>query len=247
MAARPTTTTIDHGIDAFRRVRQQRTADEALAMLLDAIRGGLYRPGEHLPTQVELAERLGVSRGVVREAIDVLRRAGIVSVKRGRGGTVVDSLEHLDDVLVRVGGSTRDTLRAALETRRILELATAPLAARRARRSAWTSLRGLVDELAGATGEPRRFVRVDADFHVAVAHLSGNVMLERFLREALDEIVMTTARFPVGRIDADHAVAMQRELLEVLIARDADRIRIAVDDHLAPLERALLGEPLTIV
>lgn len=99
-AAPPAPDDADARLGAFQAVRPHRASDEVLAMLLDAIRGGLYRPGEHLPTQVELAARLGVSRGVVREAIEVLRRAGIVSVKRGKGGTVVESNWHIEDVLV---------------------------------------------------------------------------------------------------------------------------------------------------
>jgi GntR family transcriptional repressor for pyruvate dehydrogenase complex len=236
----------DARLDVFHRIHPRRTADEALVVLLDAIRGGLYSPGDHLPTQVELAHRLGVSRGVVREAIEVLRRAGIVSVKRGRGGTIVDSLEHLDDLLVHVRGETRETLRAALESRRVLELSAAPLAAIRAVGSSWSRLEELVERLAAEADEPRRFTRIDAAFHVAIAELSGNPLLKRFLQATFDEILVTAERLPVGRIDAEEATSMQRSLLEALRSRDPERVRATVDDHLAPLERALVGERLTL-
>ena len=235
----------DARLDAFRPLRVQRAGDDVLAVLVDAIRGGLYRPGDHLPTQVELAAQLGVSRGVVREAMMALRRAGVVSVRRGRGGTVVASLEHLDDVLVQIRGQTRETLRAVLEARRVLESAAAPLAAKRAKRSDWRELRALAGQLEALTEDPGLFVRTDAAFHVAIARLSGNALLERFLRETFDEVIATTARLPVGRISTTAAIAMQHDLLAALESRDAAAIARAIDDHLAPLERALVGRRLS--
>ncbi|UGS35298.1 HTH-type transcriptional repressor NanR [Capillimicrobium parvum] len=237
----------DARLDAFQPLRVQRAGDDVLAVLVDAIRGGLYRPGDHLPTQVELAAQLGVSRGVVREAMMALRRAGVVSVRRGRGGTVVASLEHLDDVLVQIRGQTRETLRTVLEARRVLESAAALLAAKRAKRSDWRELRALAGQLEALSEDPALFVRTDAAFHVAIARLSGNALLERFLRETFDEVIATTARLPVGRISTTEAIAMQHDLLVALESRDASAIAGAVDDHLAPLERALVGRRLSAV
>lgn len=235
---------LDGRLASFATVRAPRAGEEVLAALLDAIRGGLYRPGEHLPTQQELAGQMGVSRGVVREAIEVLRQAGIVSVKRGRGRTVVDSLEHVDDVLQRLRGETHQALRFVLETRRILELAAAQLAAARAKGSSWRALEDLLTQMEGMSEDPRAFVRGDAAFHVAVASLSGNDMLAGFLAQTLDEVIAHSSRLPVGRIDTEHALAIQRELLAALMSRDRARIHASVDDHLAPLERALLGRRL---
>lgn len=234
----------DARLGSFTAVRTPRAGEEVLAALLDAIRGGLYRPGEHLPTQQQLAAQMGVSRGVVREAIEVLRQVQIVSVKRGRGGTVVDSLEHLEDVLQRLRGEAHQALRSVLETRRVLELAAAKLAATRARGSSWRTLRDLIAEMESCMDDPRAFVRTDAAFHVTIASLSGNQMLAGFLQDTLQEVIAHTARLPVGRIDTGHALAIQRDLLEALRSRDQARIDASVDDHLAPLERALLGRRL---
>jgi GntR family transcriptional regulator, transcriptional repressor for pyruvate dehydrogenase complex len=237
---------LDTRLGAFREVRAARAGEEVLAALLDAIRGGLYAPGEKLPTQHELAAGMGVSRGVVREAIEVLRQAGIVSVKRGKGGTVVASLEHVDDVLVRLRGEAHLALRAVLETRRALEQPAARLAAARARKSSWKVLRELVARLEDEPDEPRAFVRTDAAFHAAMAELSGNAMLAGFLRTTLDEVIARSSQLPVGQIDTREALAMQHELLAALVSRDPAQVDAAIDDHLAPLEQALLGERLRV-
>ena len=73
--------------------------------LVDGIRAGVAPPGTRLPRDRELATRFGVSRPVVREAIDLLRRAGIVEVRRGnRGGVFVRSLAIPTELLT---GRTR--------------------------------------------------------------------------------------------------------------------------------------------
>jgi GntR family transcriptional repressor for pyruvate dehydrogenase complex len=150
-------------------------------------------------------------------------------------------------VLAQIRGGTRETLQTVLETRRVLESAAAPLAARRAKRSAWRELRELADELeALGDDDPAAFVRTDAAFHVAIARLSGNALLERFLRETLDEVIATAARLPVGRISTGEAIALQRQLLGALEQREPEPIARAVDDHLAPLERALIGRRLRV-
>src|SRR5262249_6487237 len=78
----------DRGLSAFKPVQLRKAADEVLAALIDAIRGGLYRPGDLLPRERDLAEQLEVSRTVVRSAIDTLRQAEVLSVQRGRRGGI---------------------------------------------------------------------------------------------------------------------------------------------------------------
>ena len=57
----------------------------------DGYPAGVYPPGSALPPERDLAERMGVSRATLREAIAALRTAGMVQTTRGRGGgTVVD-------------------------------------------------------------------------------------------------------------------------------------------------------------
>src|SRR5579859_450210 len=101
----------DRGLSAFRPLLMRTAADEVIAVLANAIGGGLYGEGDLLPRERDLAERLGVSRTVVREALAVLRRAGVVTVRRGvAGGTMVASLAALPQVLSNLHGPSSSTL-----------------------------------------------------------------------------------------------------------------------------------------
>src|SRR3990172_12269812 len=82
----------DRKISVFRPLRMRKAAEEVVAVIVDAIRGGIYEPGEKLPRERDLAAALEVSRAVVREAVGILERAWIVTVRRGvNGGIVVET------------------------------------------------------------------------------------------------------------------------------------------------------------
>ena len=146
------------------------------------VRAGVAPPGTRLPRDRELAIRFGVSRPVVREAIDILRRAGIVEVRRGnRGGVFVRSLAIPTELLT---GRTRlglEEIRQLLEARRTIETTCALLASERAMTADLDGLQALADGLEGTRDSPEDFIELDVRFHLRLAALSGNAPLERFL------------------------------------------------------------------
>src|SRR3954470_15892278 len=85
------TSVVNAGEALFRPVRTGNAFEETVERLLQAIRLGVVGAGERLPSERELAERLGVSRVTLREAIRALSDAGYVESRRGRyGGTFVN-------------------------------------------------------------------------------------------------------------------------------------------------------------
>ena len=74
----------------FRRIRGGNAFEETVERLLQAVKLGQVRPGDRLPSERELALRLGISRVTLREAIRVLAQEGYLASRRGRsGGTFV--------------------------------------------------------------------------------------------------------------------------------------------------------------
>src|SRR3954452_14672012 len=125
------TSVVSAGEALFRPVRAGNAFEETVERLLQAIRLGVVGAGERLPSERELAARLGVSRVTLREAIRALADAGYVQSRRGRyGGTFVT--ESLPPTR---GGRPRDELAASLEdvltVRRVLEAGAAEAAAAR--------------------------------------------------------------------------------------------------------------------
>jgi GntR family transcriptional regulator, transcriptional repressor for pyruvate dehydrogenase complex len=231
--------------EVFRPIRVRKAADEVVAVIADAIRGGIYRPGDRLPGVRELAERLSVSRNVIGEAIDVLRQGGVVSVRRGKGGgVVVISAASVAGVIAGLHGSTRASIRAALEARRAAEMAAAPLAAARASISELARLESLVAALCGLTKEPETFLQTDISFHYALVEASANPLLANLHVRAITELMAAREPFPSGRPSLKRAIEMQQASFEAIRSRSRSRIIETHDDHLCELEHIFLGERL---
>lgn len=240
----------NRGLSAFHPIQLRKASDEVLAVLIDAIRGGLFRPGDLLPRERDLAARLEVSRDVVREAIDILRRDKIISSRRGRsGGTIVRSLDNLVRLQAELQGGMRANLRSLLEFRRIIEPAAALLCARHASDEDFDGLQALADQLGAETGvSAAEMLEIDIRFHVLVGELSRNEALAASLRSTMDEIILLRSFLPFGHLERDYAVRIQRSYLDALRTRNPETVAATVSDHLAALEDVLLGmtlEPLT--
>src|SRR5215213_6722369 len=162
-----------------------------MRVLISDIVSGAVRPGELLPPEADLARRFDVSRGVAREGIRGLEERGLVSVKHGRGATVLDDTrwDMLDlDVIAAALASERSArlLAEYLECRRVLEISAAGLAAERATR---TDLAALSDALGRMTATAERapgnpaaedlYHQADIAFHRAVIAATGNRSLGR--------------------------------------------------------------------
>jgi GntR family transcriptional repressor for pyruvate dehydrogenase complex len=239
----------DRGLWAFQPIRQRKASEEVVAVLIDALRVGIYRAGDPLPPERDLAARLEVSRVVLRDAIDVLRREGIVSTSRGKtGGTVVESVGNLPRVLANLQGPSSSNMHSLLEFRRALELPSALLAAERATAENFDHLRALVEQLGANRAQSHaETIQIDAQFHIAMAEASRNQLLADALSETLGQIIVLRSFFPYGFVEIEQSYVNQQAMLAALESREPELIRVRVDEHLRALEEIVLGLRLTFV
>jgi GntR family transcriptional repressor for pyruvate dehydrogenase complex len=173
-----------HATSGVYRPRYELVAEQILQLIGDLD----LHPGDRMPTEKDLASRLGTSRTVVREAVKMLSATGRVSAQKGRGLYVADSESMLG--AMRWGGffvpTNLDHIFMLFEFRRLQETQASRLAAKRARPP---ELR--VIETAAATcragyvgGDNAEFDRGDEAFHLGVAAASHNFFLVSAIREA---------------------------------------------------------------
>jgi GntR family transcriptional regulator, transcriptional repressor for pyruvate dehydrogenase complex len=191
------------------------------------LRSGAYRVGDRLPSEAELGAELGVSRSTVREAVRELTALGVVEIRHGRG-TFVRSLRP--DLLLRgdsLGEPKNDRIREELlEVRHIVEPEAAALAALRASDEDLDRLRYDVDCLDAAIGQgivPPE----DLGFHLDLVRATHNAALWR-VSGAIISFYQWDGQLPVAQDAADH-----RLIYEAVRARDPERARQAMRDHLS--------------
>jgi DNA-binding FadR family transcriptional regulator len=145
-------------------------------------------PGDRMPTEKELAARLGSSRTVVREAVKILSAAGRVSAQKGRGLYVADGEGVLG--ATRFGGffipTNLDHIFMLFEFRRIQEIAASRLAATQASPAELRVIEAAVQTCRHGhqTDDEAQFEAGDDAFHLGVAAASHNSFLVAAVREA---------------------------------------------------------------
>ncbi|MEI2417958.1 FadR/GntR family transcriptional regulator [Orrella sp. JC864] len=211
-------------------------ASQVTETLRREIRNGLFPVHSHLPTELALTRRFGVSRTVVREAISRLRSDGLVDTRQGSGTVVLGPNANTPfRIDLDVRGSIDDAL-CVLELRRSLEAEMASLAAQRRTEAQaariWRALQAIAD--AGEHGSDG--VREDIGFHMAIAQASGNPLfpsmlqfLGHFLHEAIGLTRGNEARNP--RM-ARQVVAEHTAIAQAIADRDAAAARRAASAHM---------------
>jgi GntR family transcriptional repressor for pyruvate dehydrogenase complex len=160
----------------------------AAGQILDLIGELALRPGDRLPTENDLASRLGTSRTVVRDAIKILSASGRVSAQKGRGLYVADGESMLTSS--RWSGffvpTNLDHIFMLFEFRRVQEAQASRLAAKRASPSELREIEEavLTCRHGHASGNDGMFKEGDNAFHLGVATASHNFFLVSAVREA---------------------------------------------------------------
>ncbi|WP_368497766.1 FadR/GntR family transcriptional regulator [Herbiconiux sp. A18JL235] len=213
--------------------------DEAILTIKGMILSGELQPGDRLPPEKELSERLGLSRSSMREAVKALEVLRVLDVRRG-DGTYVTSLEPelLLEAMSFVVDARRDdeSMLELFAVRRILEPAAAALATPHLDRAAVAALRASIEE-AGADPDVERLVAHDLAFHADIVRAAGN----GYLSTLLESLSGRTARARLwrGLTDENAVERTLREhaaLVDAIEAGDAVLVEALAIAHIAGVE-----------
>jgi len=222
---------------------------KAIDSIRAMIRSGDLSPGDQLPPEHELAERLGVSRGSLREAVRALTQINVLDVRRG-DGTYVTSLapsELLSGMVFAMELLQSQGLEEVLEVRRLLLPPAAALAAQRVTEDQLAQMHAVVDELERAT-DLDEIAHLHRRFQALVGDATGNEALSSILR-ALQLRGENVRRAWLSSDPAlrDVALAHQRMLLDALERGDSDMAKsiatVQVDERRRWIERLRSGAP----
>ena len=221
-------------------IRRDPVANVAIERIKGLILTGALGPRDRLPTERELAEQLNISRPTIREAIRALTALNILESRQG-DGTFVTSLDPRElakpiDFLLRVD---RDALTSLFETRQVLEVGLARLAALRASAEDVERLGKLRDEYRDAIKDPEACVQLDLAFHETVAESARNPIMASLLASVAALAVESRRR--TGQSDAirDATLADHGRIAAAIEGRDADAAAVAMLEHLRHVQSAL--------
>ena len=208
-----------------------RVVDEIENLIID----GHLKPGMKLPPERDLADQLGVSRTVVREAVHILVAKGLLDPRQGIG-TIVrqmtkDQVGESLNLLLRTSPEGL-TFEHVYQIRSILEVETAGLAAEQATADDIENLQHIVAKMESALTMPKLLASTDIEFHRALAHITRNPLLVVFV-DLIQDLMQEYSELINPHIDpSQHVLPDHLRIAEKVAAKDVAGARQSMQDHL---------------
>jgi GntR family transcriptional repressor for pyruvate dehydrogenase complex len=217
-----------------------RLAEQLAVRMIELIERGEFSDGDRLPAEIELAERFGVSRPVIREALSRLRVTGVIVSKKGSGSYVQKRTNFPPRIAESVGFGPVNSLaevRKCYEFRIGLEGEAAYFAAQNRTPEMLLVMREALERMEKATAQGMVGMSADLEFHIAVARASGNEFFEtvmqsmrmpiEFAINLARSLSLTRPREHLRTVQTEHVV-----MLEAIEAQDGDAARLAMRTHI---------------
>jgi len=168
--------------DKFSPPKESRLPDQVAASLIQEMEQGTLQPGDMLPTEAALADKFGVSRAVIREALSQLKYEGLISSHQGRGALVLGPEGRRFLRMPELEKYDVADMAQLFELRAILESEAAGLAATRCSSQELAQLRDNLEAMGKAVAEDSDGSLPDFQFHRGVAQASGNRQLSGLMQ-----------------------------------------------------------------
>lgn len=211
----------------------QRSA-RIIRLIESEILNGKMPVGQRLESEEKLCERFGVSRTVIREAIQQLRGRGLLRSIKGSGTFIAESnLDTLANAMEAYSVLAEDMdFLELIDFRILIESECARLAAIHAGEGSIRELRMVMDAMRQSKEDRDEFSRLDIAFHLAIARGSGNRIYATVLR-ALEKKCIDYARKNRGDSDwYQSIISAHQAILDAIIDGKADQASDAMRKHL---------------
>lgn len=164
-------------------ITRQKLSEQVFDRLWDMIASGELSPGDTMPSERALMERFGVGRPAVREALQSLDNKGLITISHGERSRVnelgahlaMDQVDEIAKLLLSIEPSNLEHLK---QLRKILEAGTVGIAAEHCTAEDVQELRALIEDQRVQVGDDKAFIRADIAFHVRIAKITENPLLQ---------------------------------------------------------------------
>lgn len=169
---------------------RQKLSDQVFDRLWAMVKSGELSPGDTVPSERALMERFGVGRPAVREALQSMANKGLISISHGERSKVNKltagiAFDQVDDIAKLLLSSEPSNLENLKQLRNILEVGSIKIAAQNCTAGDIAELRALVETQRSKLGQDKAFIAADIAFHVAIARMTGNPLIQTMTQAML--------------------------------------------------------------
>lgn len=233
----------------FQKITTEKLSQSVVRQIEQLILRGILRPGERLPAERDMAERLAVSRPSLRDAIADLAGRGLLVSRAGSGVFVAEVLgSAFSPALIQLFATHDEAVFDYLAFRRDMEGLAAERAARLGSETDLRVIAAIFEKMEAAhqKRDPSDEAQLDAEFHMAIIEASHNVIMLHMLRSMFDllrqGVFYNRQVLFRNRVTRDHLLDQHRAMNAAVQARDPAGARAAVEAHLSFVEQAFIDQ-----
>ncbi|MBS3792116.1 MAG: GntR family transcriptional regulator [Candidatus Bipolaricaulota bacterium] len=222
------------------KVERESISRKIIRRILKHIKKVGLKPGDKLPSEKELMEKMGVGRSSIREALHALVTVDILETKPGKGYYV----KRKSNIFCLPGGSElaevlieEQDFMALIEVRKFLEKKTVVLACRRATEDDIEKVKRIMDEIREAGEQDENISDVTVKLHLALAQSTKNQIMVQ-LMEQIIPLIVTKAR--LMELPPEEDVEIHDGVARALENRDEKELKGWVDEHLDYLKERFI-------
>ena len=223
----------------FQRIQPEKLSTSVVRQIELLLLRGILRPGERLPSEREMAEKMGVSRPSLREAIAELQARDLLTTRAGAGVYVAELLDSaFSDSLVRLFADHDEALFDYISLRRDLEGMSAERAARFGSDIDLQVIDTIYQKMEAAhqKRDPSEEARLDAEFHLSIVEASHNIIMLHMMRAMFNllhqGVFYNRQMIFRQRGTRDDLLSQHKAINTALQARDPAGARHAAEAHL---------------
>jgi len=217
-------------------IKKQYISDQVFEQLQENLFDGVWKPGEKIPSENELAAAFGVSRITVRQALSRLTALGLIETRLGEGSFVAEPnagmyMQDMMPIMYLNSASSRDSTREMLEFRLIYEVEAAGFAAIRITEENIARLKISLDNMREYRNTMEQYIAEDMRFHKIIAEATDNslvMQLNGIMQNILFLGIKDTVALDVDREGIKH----HQRIIEAFDLRDSDKAKNAMREHL---------------
>ncbi|HEB30044.1 MAG TPA: FadR family transcriptional regulator [Spirochaetes bacterium] len=221
--------------ELFNADRMESAVDRVLNVFKETLITGKLKPGDRLPSEVELSRSLSISRGSIREAMKILSAFNIVEIRRGDGTYIAQSdyKVSFDPLLFSLILSNAN-VKELVELRELMEFAIVKLVIQHATKENLENIAHTISEMEELIGnyednEPDQLVRSDLDFHKALGKATNNRLVEKVYHFVMDFFTPSIRLTHENQKGGRNALEHHKRIFEALKRRNVDESIVAVE------------------
>ncbi|HHW02550.1 MAG TPA: FadR family transcriptional regulator [Thermoanaerobacterales bacterium] len=220
----------------FKSLKSEKLSEKVIKEFEEMIEKGALKPGDKLPSERDLSQQMGISRGILREALRTLESKGYINRKPG-GGTYIRELTYSQNTGQKLINALKHaTYLDLLEIREILEQKIVELAVERATDEDILEMEKILEHCQNANEyDPK----MDHAFHLSIASATKNALMANFMAANLELIKDITTRTHNNPNRLKEMINEHKKIMDAIKARNAEKAQKALLEHLHNVRKAI--------